>query len=104
MSSLTQMIKELTLYFSKYHFEQYLEDKKITKIPDNKIKDVVDLLYVEEKKKELREYIRSCLKETLKENYNSFTIENILLEMFNDEELSKNRIVMEIKEYQKSKI
>ena len=95
--------KELTFYFAKYHFEQYLVDNKLNKIPDHKIKDVVNQLYVEEKKKELREYIRSCLKETLKENYNSFTVENILLEMFNDEELSKNRIVIEIKEYQNSK-
>lgn len=102
-NNLASMVKELSLYFAKYHYDEYLKENKIKRIRDNEIQRVVELLYTEEKKKELREYIRTCLKETLAENYNSFAIENILMEMFTDIELSKNRIILEIKSYQDDK-
>ena len=103
-NNLASMIKELSFFFAKYHYDDYLKENNISFIHDDKIGVVVDTLYTEEKKKELREYIRSCLKETLAENYNSFAIENILMEMFTDIELSKNRIILEIKTYQNDKI
>ena len=103
-NNLTSMIRELSFFFAKYHYDEYLKENKIHVIKDDKIAIVVEKLYTEEKKKELREYIRTCLKETLAENYNSFAIENVLMEMFTDIELSKNRIIMEIKSYQDDKI
>jgi hypothetical protein len=54
------------------------------------------------KASDLKKYIRDTLKENLKENYSSFPVENILLEMFNDPEYSKHRVYLEIIEFQKN--
>jgi hypothetical protein len=53
-----------------------------------------------EKANELKKYIRDTLKENLNDKYNSFAVENILLEMFNDSEYSKKRVLLEISTYQ----
>jgi len=50
---------------------------------------------------ELKKYIRDTLKENLGVGYSSLAVENILLEMFNDSEYSKQRVLLEILEYQK---
>jgi hypothetical protein len=50
----------------------------------------------------LKKYIRDTLKENLKDQYSSFSVENILLEMFADPELSKRRVFLEIMNYQNS--
>jgi hypothetical protein len=50
----------------------------------------------------LKKYIRDTLKENLKENYSSFQVENIILEMFSDPEMAKHRVFLEIMEYQKT--
>ena len=42
------------------------------------------------------------IKENLGEKYSSFTVENILLEMFSDPDMSKHRVYLEIIEYQKN--
>ena len=34
------------------------------------------------------------------ENYNSAVVENIIYEIFDDEELAKNRVILEIKSFQ----
>jgi len=61
---------------------------------------MIDRLYVE-KAGELKKYIRDTLKENLGVGYSSLATENILLEMFNDPEYSKQRVLLEIVEYQK---
>ena len=61
---------------------------------------MINKLYFE-KTSELKKYIRDTLKENLKENYSSFSVENILLEMFSDPEYSKHRVYLEIMEFQK---
>ena len=60
---------------------------------------MINNLY-QEKSLDLKKYIRDTLKENLKESYSSFSVENILLEMFNDPEYSKQRVFLEIMEYQ----
>ena len=61
---------------------------------------MINKLYIE-KSSELKKYIRDTLKENLENNYNSFAVENIILEMFNDPSYSKQRGYLEIVEYQK---
>ena len=60
---------------------------------------MIEKLY-NEKASELKKYIRDTLKENLKENYSSFSVENIILEMFSDPEFSKHRVYLEIMSFQ----
>ena len=61
---------------------------------------MINKLYLE-KSTDLKKYIRDTLKENLKDAYSSFSVENILLEMFSDPEYSKHRVFLEIMEFQK---
>ena len=63
--------------------------------------NLINNLYIE-KSLDLKKYIRETLKENLKDQYSSFSVENILLEMFADPELSKHRVFLEIINYQNS--
>ena len=71
-----------------------------TQSSDMKLKNMINKLYFE-KTSDLKKYIRDTLKENLKETYSSFSVENILLEMFSDPEYSKHRVYLEIMEFQK---
>ena len=98
--NITSLIKRLCFHYVKHHYNNHLEENKINFIEHNELVSFVDNIYFE-KKKNLCSYIRACLKETLNENYNSLIIEQILLEMFDDDDFAKNRVVLEIEKYQK---
>ena len=100
MSSLADMVKDITYFYIKYYYEKQLTDTNQTKLTENELKTMINKLYVE-KSSDLKKYIRDTLKENLKESYSSFSVENILLEMFSDPEFSKHRVFLEIMEYQK---
>ena len=100
MSNLADMVKDVTYFYIKYYYEKELVDTKQSKLSENDLKNMINKLYLE-KSSDLKKYIRDTLKENLKENYSSFSVENILLEMFSDPEYSKYRVFLEIMEYQK---
>ncbi len=95
------LVKDVTYFYIKYYYEQELEKTNQKKLSEIKLKELIEHLYVE-KSGELKKYIRDTLKENLKENYSSFSVENIILEMFSDPELSKHRVYLEIIDYQKN--
>lgn len=99
-NNLTSMVKDITYFFIKYYYDKELTDTKQKILPEQKLKEMIDNLYLE-KGNDLKKYIRDTLKENLGSNYNSFAVENIILEMFNDPEYSKHRVLLEIIEYQK---
>ena len=99
MSNLTDLVKDVTYFYIKYFYEQELEKTKQKKLLENELYNLINNLYIE-KSLDLKKYIRDTLKENLKEQYSSFTVENILLEMFADPELSKHRVFLEIMNYQ----
>uniref|UniRef100_A0A6C0EZR1 Uncharacterized protein n=1 Tax=viral metagenome TaxID=1070528 RepID=A0A6C0EZR1_9ZZZZ len=99
MNNLTILVKDVTYFYIKYYYEQELEKTKQTKLSENDLRMMINNLY-QEKSLDLKKYIRDTLKENLKESYSSFSVENILLEMFNDPEYSKQRVFLEIMEYQ----
>jgi hypothetical protein len=101
MSNFTDLVKDVTYFYIKYYYEQELEKTKQNKLSESDLKNLINNLYVE-KSYDLKKYIRDTLKENLKEKYSSFTVENIILEMFADPELSKHRVFLEIIEYQKN--
>ena len=99
MSGLADMVKDITYFYIKYYYEKELTDTKQDKLNENDLKNMINKLYVE-KTSELKKYIRDTLKENLKDNYSSFSTENILLEMFSDPEYSKHRVFLEIMNFQ----
>ena len=100
MNNLADMIKDITYFYIKYYYEKELTDTKQQTLSENDLKNMINKLYLE-KTSDLKKYIRDTLKENLKENYSSFSVENILLEMFSDPEYSKHRVYLEIIEFQK---
>jgi hypothetical protein len=100
-NNLTSLVKDVTYFYIKYYYEQELEKIKQSKLSENELKNLIEYLYLE-KSLDLKKYIRDTLKENLAEKYSSFSVENILLEMFADPEISKHRVFLEIMEYQKN--
>ena len=98
-NNLTTMIRDITYFFIKFYYEKELKENNKTKLEETHLRQMIDNLYVE-KANELKKYIRDTLKENLNDKYNSFAVENILLEMFNDSEYSKKRVLLEISTYQ----
>jgi len=100
MSNLGDMVKDITYFYIKYYYEKQLTDTNQTKLSEDELKSMITKLYIE-KATDLKKYIRDTLKDNLKDSYSSFSVENILLEMFSDPEYSKYRVFLEIMEYQK---
>ena len=100
MSNLGDMVKDITYFYIKYYYEKQLTDTNQTKLSEDELKTMITKLYIE-KATDLKKYIRDTLKENLKDSYSSFSVENILLEMFSDPEYSKHRVYLEIMEFQK---
>ena len=101
--NLPNTIKSIVLHFIKVHYKQYLDDNKLTKIPDDELEEVVYNLY-DDKQLELKKYIRGTMRKNFPDYDSNFTMktttEEIILEMFDDPDYSKNRLVLEIKNYQ----
>lgn len=100
MSNLTGLIKDITYFYVKYFYELELQNTNKTILEEEELKDMITRLYFE-KSNDLKKYIRETLKENLQDKYSAFAVENILLEMFTNPEMSKHRIFLEIDEYQK---
>jgi hypothetical protein len=98
--SLPNLIRDITLHYVKFYYEKYLKDNNVSVIQEENLVKLLNDLY-DEKQKDLRKYIRKTLKDNLKENYSSMATENILLEMFKDSDLAKERVKVEILHYQK---
>ena len=100
MSTLQKNIKDLIFFYVKTNYEKYLEDNNIITIPEDKLSDVINTLYTQ-RKDHIQIFIIDSLKELFKEEYpGDQTIKNILLNIFQDDDLCKNRLLVEIKMHQ----
>ena len=100
MGTLQKNIKDLIFFYVKTNYEKYLEDNSINTIPEDKLSDVINTLYTQ-RKDHIQIFIIDSLKELLKEEYpGDQIIKNILLNIFQDDELCKNRLSSEIKLHQ----
>ena len=102
--NLPNTIRNITFHFVKVHYNKYLEEHNIKKIDKGQIPDVVNELY-EEKEQDLKKYIRGTMRKNFPDYDKNFTLktstEEIILEMFDDPDFSKNRIIIEIENYQR---
>lgn len=97
-----KLIQDLTLFYVKQNYENYLKENNIKKIEESNIEKVITGLYTE-RKKHLKKFIIDSMKEIMKDDYcGDLFIGNILTDVFSDDQLCKNRIILEIKEYQKN--
>lgn len=99
--TLFDSIKDITYFYIKYYYDKECNDYKLSKLPDIQIKSLIENLY-NTKSIDFKKYIRNTLKENLGNNYSNIIVENLLMEMFNDPEYSKNRVYLEIIDFQNS--
>ena len=102
MATTETLIRDLIMFYVKENYNQYLSDHSITSIPDTDIEKVINNLY-SERKEHLKGFIKESLKKIMKEDYiGDLVLNNLLIDIFRDDDLCKNRIKIEIIEYQKS--
>lgn len=100
MSTIQKHIQDLIFFYVKTNYSQYLKDKNLKFIPNDDISKIVSELY-SDRKEHLKGFIKSGLKKILKDEYpGDLVIINIYTEIFQDDDLCKNRIIAEIKLYQ----
>ena len=98
--SLQKNIKDLIFFYVKQNYENYLKVNEIEYISEDKITEVISSLYLE-RKDHLKEFIKTYLKQVMKEAYpGDLVILNIMIDIFSDDELCKNRLIVEIKLHQ----
>ena len=99
--SLQKNIKDLIFFYVKTNYDNYLKENQIQFIENDKIDTVISELF-ESRKEHIKEFIKQSLKKIFKkEEYpGDQTIQNLLLNIFQDEELCKNRLIVEIKLHQ----
>lgn len=101
MSNLQNTIKDLIFFYVKTNYEKYLIDNQIENIPDEEIKNVINKLYTD-RKEHLKIFLKKSLKNLLKDEYpGDLIILNIFTDIFNDDDVCKNRLIIELRMYQK---
>ena len=97
-----KLIQDLILFFVKENYNKYLSDNEIKKIQDDQIEFVVKKIY-QEKKSNIKEFLTTSLKKIMGEDYiGDLFVNNICNDIFRDDELCTNRIIMEIKNFQRN--
>lgn len=101
--SLQKNIRDLIHFYVKTNYEAYLSEKDIKIIPEEEIDEVIKNLY-DDRKSHIQEFILESLKTLYKDKSDEYpgdrNIKNILLNIFQDDELCKTRLSSEIKLHQ----
>ena len=93
-------IREIVLHYVKIQYNNYLDEQNIQFIDENKLSEIITELYYK-KKDDLKIYIKSCLNN--EGSLLNHLTENIIFEIFEDEELCINRLILEVQQYQSYK-
>ena len=100
MCSLEKRIRDLIHFYVKENYNHHLQKNELTFIKEEDIPTVVDQLYTV-KKDHIQVFVKDSLKVMLQEEMpDEYIINNLLSEIFRDDELCKNRLIMEIKLHQ----
>jgi len=97
--SIQEKVRNIVFYFVKNEYKNYLEQHELKFIPEEDLDKVVDIFYIQ-KEKTLKEFIRTNLKKMMKGQYPGALVENIIFDIFQDDKLAKNRIILEIQQFQ----
>jgi len=94
--NITEEIKNIIFNHMENTYKNYLQSNKILLIEEQNLTNIINNFY-EENNKSIKQTIRSTLREKYKEEYPNASVENILLDIFQDKELNLNKIIDEIK-------
>ena len=99
-NTINSTIHELIIFYIKENYKQYIAEKRIQRIPDNEVENVITNMYTE-KKQHLRVFLKSSLKKISKEEYpGDIIVDGICNDIYSDDKLSINRLILEIRNYQ----
>ena len=88
-------IKTILFEYLKDEYKKYLNNNKILCIKKSNIQKIVTKFY-KDNIKDLKTEIRKKMREKYKNDYPSGSIENIILDLFQDSELNIEKVVSEI--------
>ena len=97
--TLPNLVKDIIFFYVKYYYDKKLQDLGVDNLTNEQIQEFVEDHYTN-KEKDLRDYVRNSLKKNQGDAYSPIATENILLEIFSDVEMAKERIRLEIEDYQ----
>jgi len=101
--SLQKNIRDLIHFYVKTNYEAYLKEKNIKIIPEDEINEVIKNLY-DDRKSHIQNFILESLKTLYVDKKDEYpgdnTVKNILLNIFQDDDLCKTRLSSEIKLHQ----
>lgn len=96
-------IKTIAFNYIENSYKNYLHTNNLLLIKEENISTIINEIYNNESK-ELKHTIRSKLKEKHKENYPSASVENIILDIFQDKTFNIQKTIDEIAFIQKKNI
>ncbi len=100
MATLEKRIRDLIHFYVKENYNHYLKVNELSYISDGDIPNVVDSLYTQ-KKDHIQIFVKDALQKMLgSEMPEQYIINNLLSEVFRDDEVCKNRLTLEIKLHQ----
>ena len=103
--SLQKNVKDLIFFYVKTNYNEYLKTNRIQTISESEIDNVIHSLY-DERKEHIQTFILTSLKTLYEGKTDEYpgdqTIKNLLLTIFQDDELCKNRLSAEIKLHQQT--
>ena len=103
MTTLERNIKELIQFYVKENYNEHLQEMDIQYIENKDIETVVSQIYIN-RKDHLKIFVKESLKVLMKDNPPSDLItNNILIDVFRDDDFCINRISLEIKLFQQKK-
>lgn len=101
MGNLILNIKTLIERYIYNLYQKYLQDNNILLVKKAEIKGVIDKMY-SENSKAIKQYVRTTLKDEMGQDYPSGSIENILLDIFQDREANILKLSNIIDDYQET--
>jgi len=94
------LIKDLIIFYITENYNEYLKNNNIDIIPDDELHEVISNMY-DEKKDHLQKFLKDSLKTIMEGDYmGDGAVSTLCLEIFEDDEYCKKRLVLEIKEKQ----
>ena len=100
MCTLEKRIRDLIHFYVKENYNNHLKSNNISTISEGDVPKVVNELYTE-KKDHIQVFVKSSLQIMLKDEMpEAYIINNLLSEIFRDDELCKNRLTIEINMHQ----
>jgi len=96
-------IKEIAFNYIENSYQKYLHNNNLLLIKEENLSNVINEIYNNESK-ELKHAIRSKLKEKHKEAYPNASVENIILDIFQDKTFNIQKTIDEIAFIQKKNL